>query len=210
MIGLRLKNVTTEVLSRALCSLFGEAYALCTSYTFEDLIDSATGALEEARHVKFSYQETSQPFRASDGIVPIKTTLVLGAGADAVDFLARSPYRVLASSDLKTSALLDFFRAVNLGRDVDLRWYASRVNEMVDLAEWTLWNDFPNCFDGGEHLVLARDRSMLTKIHDALALAITDWLGNAGRVPTSEREQMELSFIDVKPEFLKVAPLYDR
>lgn len=212
MNGLLIRNVSSEVISLTICAMTEAVFSVWSTYTLSEILEGVSDDVVFSSD-ELSVEEFSIPFATNEGFVPVRTTLAYGYGRRAVSFLVTSVRRVVTSSDLSKSKLIEFFESEYDGRQADLTWYAEQIESLSQLAEWTLWTDLADPSEAGyKQLFLARSRHTLTKIETSLRSSIAQALSE-GVDPTAAKSEKagpaEVLQVNVESELRKIAHFYE-
>lgn len=212
MNGLLIRNVSSEIVSSTICEMTEAVFSVWSTYTLSEILEGASDDVGFSSD-ELTAEEFSIPFLTNGRFVPVLTTLARGHGERAVSFLVRSARRVVAAPDLSGCKLIDFIRNEFDGRQADLTWYAEQIENLSQLAEWTLWTDLVDPSEAGyKQLFLAKSEPTLLRLKASLRRCIAQKLSE-GVDPTAAKSKKagpaEVALIDVESELRKIAHFYD-
>lgn len=212
MNGLLIRNVSSEVISSAICAITESVFSAWSTYTLSEVLEGVSDDVGFSSD-ELTVEEFSIPFATNGRFVPVRTTLAHGYGRKAVSFLVGSVRRVVASPDLSKWKLIDFLRNEYDGRQADLAWYSEQIEDLSQLAEWTLWTDLVDPSEAGyKQLFLARSSVVLLQIEESLQSCIAQAL-SGGVDPTAARSEKagppQVAVVNVEEEIRKMSNLYN-
>lgn len=206
MIGIVITDASDRLVSQTILGMANVVFSSWSTYSLAELTESLlpdTVLTDE----EISAEEFDLPFLMEHREAIVRICIAKAKGARAIEFIVGSAREVLASSDLNALALKEFRRREFLGHQIDLEWYGNNLDEMINMAGWTIWTGLPDPAEvGHKQLILSSSVDKLEEIAARFRAEI-ERSTLSGWNPTATKKSgstVEINFVNVREEFARV------